>query len=147
MTILNILNSREKKNINKLLKEQFGFSEKLKYEFFMNPKNRIFLLNKDAAKIDMDQLRVNSLGLYFGEINNGELRLSIEGSQLIGNKSKKNILKLNDEEASKWMAGEDFDINSKLSGFVIVKNDDDFLGCGRVAGNKLLNYVPKERRE
>ena len=44
------------------------------------------------------------------------------------------------------MAGDDFEMDTKLYGFVIIKNRDDFLGCGRVVDSKLLNYVQKERR-
>ena len=53
---------------------------------------------------------------------------------------------MNDVNAKKWMAGEDIDIDSELSGFIIIKNRTDFLGCGRIVNKKLLNYVPKERR-
>jgi NOL1/NOP2/fmu family ribosome biogenesis protein len=143
---LKILNSREKKGIVKLIKEQFNCDFSLDYEVFMNPKNKIFILNRDVSKIDMDELRINSLGLYFGEINRGELRLSIEGSQIIGPLAKNNVLELKDSNANKWMSGEDFDVKTELMGFVIVKNKKDFLGCGRVVNMRLLNYVPKERR-
>jgi len=146
MNVLNILNSREKKNIGRLLEGQFGCKGVLEYEFFMNSKNRIFLLSKDAGKIDMEELRVNSLGMYFGEINDRELRLSIEGSQLIGPLAKKNVLELDDEQAAMWMAGEDFEVETGLKGFALIKNREDFMGCGKIAGKKLLNHVPKERR-
>ncbi len=146
MQNLKILNSKEKKNVLKMIKEQFGAEFQKDYIFFMNPKSRLFILNNEFSKIDIDELRINSLGLYFGEIYNGEIRLSIEGSQLIGNIAKKNILDLNAEEAEKWMKGEDFEIDSVLNGFVLIKNNSDFLGCGRIVNKKLYNYVPKERR-
>ncbi len=143
---LHILNSKEKKNLSKLIKKQFDCDFKFNYEVFINTKNKIFILNKDVSKINLDELRINSLGLYFGELSRGELRLSIEGSQLIGPLAKNNILELDYDQAIKWMKGEDFDIDTNLLGFVIIKNKDDFLGCGRIVNNKLLNYVPKERR-
>ena len=146
MENLTILNSKEKKNIYMLINEQFGCDLGKEYEVFMNSRNRIFLLNKDFVKIDISQLRVNSLGLYFGEIYNNELRLSIEGSQLIGKTAKKNVLDLEDEQAAKWMKGEDFEIDSDLKEFVLVKNNSIFLGCGKISNKRLYNYVPKERR-
>ena len=103
-------------------------------------------MTKDISKIDLNELRINSLGMYFGEVNRGELRLSIEGSQMLGKSAKKNVLVLDEDDADKWMKGEDFDVETKLKGFVIIKNKDDFLGCGRIANGKLLNYVKKERR-
>jgi NOL1/NOP2/fmu family ribosome biogenesis protein len=146
MQSLKILNSKEKKNLQKLLKEQFDSDFELDFEVFSNDKNKIYLISKDIAKIDFDELRINNLGMYFGEIAHDELRLSIEGSQLIGKTANKNVLELNDEQAAKWMAGEDFEINYQNAGFVIIKNRDDFLGCGKLVKGKLLNYVPKERR-
>jgi len=144
---LRILNSKEKKYITQLIKKQFdcdySFSD---YELFMNQKNKLFILSKMIAYANLDDLRINSLGLYFGEINRNELRLSIEGAQLIGKIAKKNILELNDEQAKSWMSGKDLEINTQLNGFVIIKNKDDFLGCGRIINKRLLNYVPKERR-
>ncbi|MBN2368380.1 hypothetical protein JXC34_05160 [Candidatus Woesearchaeota archaeon] len=146
MQSLRILNSREKKDISKLISEQFGCKFKFDYEVFMNEKNKIFLMSRDISKINPEELRINSLGLYFGEVSNGELRLSIEGSQILGKAAKKNVLELSDENADRWMAGEDFEVDTKLKGFVVIKNKDDFLGCGRIVTKKLLNYVPKERR-
>ena len=143
---MEILNSREKKKLSKLIKNQFGCTFKIDFEVFRNQKNKIFILNKAVSKVNFDELRINSLGLYFGEINNNELRLSIEGSQIFGKKATKNVLELDDELAKKWMSGEDIRVNTDLGGFVIIKNNNDFLGCGRVVDNKLLNYVPKERR-
>jgi NOL1/NOP2/fmu family ribosome biogenesis protein len=146
MENLKILNTREKKEIQKLLDKQFDSNFKLEYEVFMNSKNRIYLLNRDVVKVKLDELRINSLGLYFGEVYENEIRLSIEGSEIVGKTAKKNVLSLSDEEAKKWMSGEDFELNTKLNGFVIVKNNNDFLGCGKVSNSKLYNYVPKERR-
>lgn len=147
MQKLKILNSKEKKSIAKLISNQFGCDFKFNYEVFMNPKNKIFILNKDVAKINMDNLRVNSLGMYFGLIyNNKEIRLSIEGSQIIGKIATSNVLELNEEESKQWMSGEDFEVDSDMNGYVLIKNNNDFLGCGRLANKKLYNYVQKERR-
>ena len=112
----------------------------------MNSKNRIFILSRDISKLDTGELRINSLGMYFGELNKGVVRLSIEGSQIIGKQAMKNVLELDEGQATKWMWGEDFELDTDLSGFVIIKNNSDFLGCGKVSGRKLYNYVPKERR-
>jgi len=146
MQKLKILNSKEKKNIAKLISEQFNCKFKFSYEVFMNPKNKIFILNKDVSEINLEKLRVNSLGLYFGVKYENEIRLSIEGSEILGKIAKKNILELSNNEAKKWLAGEDFEVNSDLNGFIIIKNNEDFLGCGKIINKKLYNYVPKERR-
>ena len=147
MESLKILNSKERKEVSRKIDEQFGCGFEFDYDMFMNNKNKVFILNRDASMSKIAELRINSLGLYFCEINErGELRLSIEGSQIIGKIAKKNILELDDEHASKWMCGEDFEIDSDVHGFVIIKNNSDFLGCGKIVNKRLYNYVPKERR-
>jgi len=93
----------------------------------------------------LTKLRINSLGLYFGKIEKDGLRLSIEGSQLIGNKSKKNVIKLDDNQVKEWMAGEVLEIKD-YKGFVIIKHKNDFLGCGKAKEDRILNFVPKTRR-
>ena len=146
MDNLKILNSREIKNIYNKLKERFGFEKALDYVFLINNKNRIYLINKDFAEIDTSKLRINSLGLYFGEINNKEIRLSIEGAQLIGKDCKENVLELDEKEAREWLKGFDLFKDIEDKGFIILKHKEDFLGCGKAVEEKILNYVPKNRR-
>ncbi|MBD3203984.1 hypothetical protein GF327_06800 [Candidatus Woesearchaeota archaeon] len=147
MQKLKILNTREIKEISEKIKEQYScdydFSE---YAVFMNRKNKIYLINKDIGNIKFDKLRIDALGLYFGEVNVGKVRFSIEGSQIIGEIAEKNVLELDDKQSRDWMSGIDLDVKTDMEGFVIVKNKEDFLGCGKVVDSKLLNYVPKTRR-
>ncbi len=145
MQQLKILNKKEVKNILEITKKQWNADVKLDYCFLMNNKNKLFIVNKDISKVDFSKIKVNNLGMYFGELRNG-LRLSIEGSQLIGRYAKKNILELDDYQLNSWVKGEDFVIESKLKGFVLVKNKDDFYGTGKIIEGKLLNFVPKSRR-
>ena len=141
---LRIMNTREKKQVVKLIKEQFGCDYDFE-EVFISSKNKLFITTKDIAKVNLDELRINNLGLYFGELYDC-LRLSMEGAQIIGRLAKKNVLELNDSNAARWLAGENIELNTEMHGYVIVKNKDDILGCGKVSKNKLYNYVPKERR-
>ena len=165
MPELKILNNKEIKEILKLVEKQWGAKLKLDYGFLKNSKNRIFVINKDIAKIDTSKLRLNSAGMYFCEIDNKGIRLSIEGSQIIGPKAKNNIVELNEEETKKWFKGEDLEKNcDDCKGFVILKstkikdfrdtknpkdflvNKNDFLGTGKYSNGKILNYVGKTRR-
>ena len=101
MQNLKVFAKKDKKLFLQLLKKQFGFEEKLNYAFLINNKNKVFLINKDIANIDLDKIRINSIGLYIAEFRNNEVRLSIEGSQLIGKKAKKNIIELDEKQANK----------------------------------------------
>jgi len=145
-TRLNILNKKATKEIYALLKKQWDFDSELDFAFLQDTKNRIYIANKDFAELDLEKLRLHSVGLYFGIITNNELRLSIEGSEIIGKKAKKNITELDDQQAKAWLRGEDIEIKTKSEGFVIIKNKNDFLGTGKAKENKILNYIPKERR-
>ena len=108
--------------------------------------NKIFIVNRDISKIDLDKLKINNLGLYFGELNKGELRLSIDGSQLVGPKAKKNIVELDKGETKLYMRGFDLERKTKEKGFMLIKHNNDFLGTGKANGEKIFNYTPKERR-
>ncbi|MAG72174.1 MAG: hypothetical protein CL471_18070 [Acidobacteria bacterium] len=145
MPQLKILNNKEIKEIYSLIEKQWGAKLKLDYAFLQNTKNRVFIINKDISKIDTSKLRINSIGMYFCETRNG-IRLSIEGSQIIGPKATKNVLEINENQAKQWLKGEDLEIKENYSGFVILKHKNYFLGCGKFKENKILNYVGKERR-
>jgi len=143
MQSLKILNSKEKNIIFNKLKEHFGIKElRLDYVFFKNNEGKIFLLNNDVSKLDLDKLKINSLGVYFGVFENS-FRLSIEGTQLVGDRASKNIIEL--EDPTKWLEGNDVNIESD-NGLKIVKSGRDFLGTGQLKNGVLINYIPKERR-
>ncbi|MAH33588.1 hypothetical protein CL615_04330 [archaeon] len=146
MLKLRILNNKEIKEIIKLIEKQWGAELKLKYAFLSNQKNRIFAVNRDISKIDVSKIRVNSIGMYFCEIDGQSIRLGIEGSQIVGQKATKNVAEINEEEKKRWMMGDDIEINGDYSGFVIIKHENDFLGTGKYSNGKILNYIPKARR-
>jgi len=146
MENLRILNKKDIKRILNKLKEQFEAEIDLDYAFLKNKDDKIFLVSKDLVKIDLSKLRIDRVGLYFCKIEKNGIRLSIEGSQLIGDKAKKNVVKLDKEQMKEWFSGEDIDIRGNFDGFVIIKYEDDFLGSGRYSNNIVYNYVPKSRR-
>ncbi len=125
MQNLRVLERKDKKKFLELLKKQFNFEDKLDYTFLINNKNKIFIVNKEIANIDLDKIRINSIGLYIAEFRNNEVRLSIEGSQIIGLKSEKNVVELNEKEAREWLKGNDLDKGSEGEGFVILRCDKE----------------------
>ena len=143
---LKILNRKKIKEILALIKKQWEADFRTELAFLMNTQNKIFLVNKEVFNINLEKLRINSIGLYFGELKNNELRLSIEGSQLIGKSAKQNIIELNKKQAMQWLKGEDVDIKGNYLGFVILKYENDFLGTGKYKDEKVLNFVSKSRR-
>jgi NOL1/NOP2/fmu family ribosome biogenesis protein len=143
---LRILPTKEIKFFKKLIKEQWDADFKDDFAFLINTKNKIYIANKDIGKVDLDKLTINTVGMYFGEYRKEQLRLSIEGSQLIGPLAKKNVVEIPDVFVVPWLKGIDIALKVKQEGFVIIKNKSDFMGCGKVMEDKILNFVPKARR-
>ena len=156
MQNLRILNSKETKEILSVLESQYGadYSVLLKsYVLLMNKDNKIFIVNKEFGMLDTSKVRINSLGMYIGELHNNQVRLSIEGTQLLGKDAKKNVFEISKEHERTWLRGKDIEVVHENTGFLIMrcKNDDgkdseDFLGAGKVKNNRLMNFVSKNRR-
>lgn len=141
------MNSKEVKELKRKLLDQFGYENDFhEYAFSITDKNKIYMVNRDVEKIDFNALRLQIIGLYFCEDYGTELRLSIEGSQIIGPKATKNVIELEKKQSREWLKGFDLEFIGSIKQFVIIKSNDEYLGCGKIKENKLLNYVPKERR-
>ncbi len=137
---------KEVKELLGKMKEQWGFEEDLEYIFMASNKDRLYIANREVFDVSLDKLRVNSIGIYFGELQKGELRLSVEGSQIIGKKAGRNVAELNESQLKAWFKGNDIDVEGNYSGFVLIKHGDDFIGTGKFKEGKILNYLPKTRR-
>ena len=135
-----------KKPILKLLEKQFGIKEKLNYTILKNNENKLFIVNNKASEIDQKELRINSLGLYFASLENNELRLSIEATQMLGKKADKNVLNLNEGQLKQYMLGKNITVDNNNNTLVILKYKDDFIGCAKQKDFKVINFLPKERR-
>ncbi len=139
--------SRELKHFFRMIEEQYGRVPELFEKLaFIRGKERIYVINRDIEKVDMTNLRVNSMGLYIAEVKNEQLRLSIEGSQLIGPGATKNVYELSKEQLRKWFMGQDIGVDGQYEGFVILKHENDYVGSGKFKEGLILNFVPKTRR-
>ncbi len=147
MENLVFLNKKEIGFILEKIKEQFGLKElNLDYVFLKNKENKIFIANKDLDRIDLKRLRINSIGLYFCKIEKNWIRLTVEGSQIIGKFARTNVLELNKNQLKEWIIGNNLDVKGSKNSCVIVKHEHDYFGSGLVKENILINYFPKTRR-
>ncbi len=144
---IEFLKSKEAKEITKIIEQQWGVKLDWtdKYFFIINNKEKLFIVNKEIREIELEKLRIDKLGLYVAEVS-GQIRLSIEGSQMTGPLAKKNIVEINEDQMSSWMQGNDLEIKGNYSGFIIIKHNNDYLGTGRYSEGKIFNHVPKSRR-
>lgn len=154
MQKLMILNSKEVRKVQDMIKEGFGCGLDPDYVFLKSSnKEKIYIVNRDIGGIDFSKIRIDTIGMYFARLDPIGLRFSIEGSQLVGPEATKNVLELSKEQQKQWMLGMDLELGKKQleavkgeKGFVIIKHKDDFMGCGKIRGKDLLNFVPKARR-
>lgn len=145
---LNFLKSKEIKGILDIIENQWSAKcPFLKdFAFLLTRKNRLYIASKEVGSVDFSKVRISSVGLHIGELKNGVLRVNIEGSQLVGPFAKKNVVELSDDEANSWLRGTDLPKSGDLNGFVIMKQNNDFLGSGKFKEGVILNYVSKARR-
>lgn len=140
--------SSEKKQIMKELNERFGISE-IRYLLIESGKEKIRAFSGTLSKDEIIEIgkmaNVEGVGIYFLKKESTGLRLSFEAVQLLKEQITKNILYINDNQLSSWIRGQDLDIKTSPGTYVIA-HGEDFFGCGKSNGEKIFNYVPKERR-
>ena len=145
---MKIIRSTPKKKILEQLNEQFGIT-KLPYLLLRFGKEKIRAYSgnlsvEELNKLD-SELRIENMGLYFIKEQIDGIRLTFDGVQLFKDQITKNILELDDKQAEEWLKGQDLDIQSD-STFKILKNNNELIGCGKSTGERITNFVPKERR-
>ncbi|MBI4151397.1 hypothetical protein HY496_00360 [Candidatus Woesearchaeota archaeon] len=153
MSKLRILNSREVKVIKEQLRQQFGYALEEQYAYLQNEKERVFVVNRDLANLDLEKLRIDRVGLYFAELRPSQVRLSKEGAQLLFNEARKNGIKLKNVitltkiETRAYFAGVDLkkDLGEE-NRLIILTYEEDVIGCASYKEGKILNYLPKTHR-
>jgi len=152
MPNIKILNKKETQEISEKLKEQFGINE-IPGIILMKGKERIFLFQGEATENEIKKIdsitNIERAGVYIGKIfePTDEIRLSIEGTQIFKNQITKNIFILDKrEDYEKWMNGQELQIKTNLRGMIVIKYQNEFLGCGKASEEKIGNFIPKNRR-
>ena len=163
MRTVNFLNSKEAKEIAKMINDQWDADFKFDDFVIRNLKDKVYIVSRDLEQIDYKTYNIEQFGLYIAQINErNEIRLSIEGSQIIGPKARKNVIEIG-KLSRLWMAGQDIPFKTSCIGDVIVKDGDDYLGSGKImtkevivfdeegkqkkeTQQQILNFVPKTRR-
>ena len=145
---MKILKSSERKRIMKQLEIQYGIKD-FPYLLLKFGKEKLRIYSGNLSKDELIKLdkefRIETIGMYFGVEMNNEIRLSFDVVSLFKNQIDKNIIDVDEKQAKEWLSGEDLIIESD-KGFKIIRNNEDLVGCGKSTGEKIINYVPKERR-
>lgn len=144
---IHFIKSNEKRDITKKLNEQFGITD-LPYLLIESGKEKIRAFSGTLSKDEISEIgliaNIELIGAYVLKKEN-DFRLSFDASLILKGQLSKNILEISDIQLHEWIRGRDIEL-SLPQGTYIVKNKDDFFGCGRSNGKTLFNYVPKDRR-
>ena len=147
----------EKKQIMKQLK-YYGI-EKLPYLLISTGKEKIRAYSGELSTNEIIELNKNIgielIGMYFMHNFNGETRLSMDAIHLLKEKITKNIIEINEKQAKEWFKGQDIILTeedkekwkTESKGFKIIKFKDDLIATGKLIEDRIVNYMPKERRD
>jgi len=141
------LSAREARPIFEQISEQWDVDARelfSSYALIRTGKDRLYIITRDVATLKLELLRIDSLGLYVANVK-GKVRLTLEGSQLVGPHAQKNVVLVDDQELRAWFRGEHLEKTGEWNGFVIIKHGTDYIGCGRYTEGKIQNFLPKAR--
>jgi NOL1/NOP2/fmu family ribosome biogenesis protein len=145
---LDIYDSKRKKQLLARLTEQFGVSEIPGFLFETGKeKVRVFTGNLTIDELyDVgDCARVEYMGLYLFKPEEWAVRVGFDAALLLKEQVHTGVVDLTDEQAKLWMQGEHLPIVVS-KGMYVMRHGEDVFGCGVSDGEKLINFVPKERR-
>jgi len=115
-----------------------------KYRFFIN-KDKIYMFNKNFPDF-LDEKYIKKYGLYIIKIEKNNIyRFSIEGAQIFGINSSKNIeIK---KENLFYKSNENIKLEKDYeNGFYIARDSNDILCSVYIKNNILKDFIPKERK-
>lgn len=139
--------SSEKKKILKELNEQFGI-EKLPYLLIESGRERIRAFSGSLSKEEILQIshltNIEQIGIYLIK-KEDTLRLSMDAIHLLKSQIIKNMIEITESQLHDWLRGKDLSTPAQ-KGNVIIKYKEDLIGFGRSNGEKVYNYIPKDRR-
>ncbi|MBI2448701.1 hypothetical protein HYV49_00200 [Candidatus Pacearchaeota archaeon] len=144
---MEILSIKKTQEITRILKDIYGLE--LGGIFLLSGSNKIRYFEGDIDIKSINNLfkniNVESVGIYFGKLFNGEIRLSFDSANLFKDRIMKNIIEISKEEMDLWFKGNSLHKDAK-DGFYIIKHGKDIIGCAKLSNSTIYNYVPKEKR-
>jgi len=150
---LRIVDKNEVEDLQKMIDRNYRSDFVLRdYGVMLGSEERIWIAARDVFEFDFSKLPVNSVGINFGKLKqNGKIRLTIEGSQLIGKTAERNVALIADDDAEKFLRGEDVSavetIECENHNFVLLRTESGrVVGSAMFAEGKLKNFLPKSRR-
>ncbi len=123
--------------------DKFGVSEEIigRYKFCVHGKS-VWAYTGEC--VGMGNLEV--VGIRALRVKN-IIKPTTAFLRVIGKYCTKNVICLDDNEALQFLKGNDIrgEFNAD-PGFVVVRSKTDILGCGLLAGDRLISQIPKKYR-
>ena len=123
--------------------QRFGIpSEEMQnYRFFLRGR-KVWAYTGDVLDVQgAEAIGIKALTL------SGDAKPSTAFLRVIGHMATRNVIELSEEDADKYLMGEDIERDFDASpGYVIVKTGNHVLGCGLYKG-RLINQLPKKYRK
>ena len=88
---------------------------------------------------------IEAIGIYLLK-KEFDWRLSLDATTILKNQISKNTIEITDKQLEEWIRGFDLDIKYDDKCTIVIKHDNDLIGCGKSNNQKIFNYLPQERR-
>ena len=95
--------------------------------------------------LDFEELNVVSVGCLLGTLSKGTFKIAHEFYHSYGNLFN-NTIELDNIQIIDYMKGYELDTNHPIPGICVIQHHGISLGGGKVVGDKIKNYYPKNLR-
>jgi len=144
----NFIKSNVKRRIIKELEDIYGI-DKLSYLFLESGKKKLRAFSGHLSKEEILQLsgltNIELIGLYMISTKDNTPRINFDALSLIREKITKSTIEINKQQLEAWLRGHDLEIKVR-KGVVVLKFKEDLVGVGKSTGERIFNYLPKERK-
>lgn len=145
---IRFIKTPEKNGILAELEKIYGI-KKLSYLLLETGKTKLRAFSGHLSKVEIMRLgmltNVELIGMYLINKKDEDPRINFDAVSLLREQITKSVVKIDEQQFQQWIRGHDLQIKV-ASGIVVVKHDEDLVGIGKSNGEKIFNYVPKERK-
>jgi NOL1/NOP2/fmu family ribosome biogenesis protein len=145
---MKFIKSSHKKKLLAELKEIYGLTS-LPYQLIQGGKQKIRAFSGSLTREQLlalaEQTHIELVGMYFLSLKDAEPRLNFDAVSLLKNQITKNIVEIDEKQFQMWIRGYDLELKTQR-GTIVIKHKNDLIGIGKSNGERIYNYIPKERK-
>ncbi|MDW8041766.1 MAG: hypothetical protein RMJ75_03050 [Nitrososphaerota archaeon] len=149
---MEVMNRSQRKRVEEALREEFGVERGLEeFVVLYSSEGKVRVTTPEVLEVAREIGRFESVGLYVLKITKFGVYLSLEGSQLLRESIRRNVVEVDREQLEVWMKGEPMPLNSMRGAvegeYAVVRWGDVYAGSGKVSKDGRLHpQIPKSRR-